>query len=65
MDYFGVAAIVFAGFLGVAAITYASDISSDKENIQITEMVKSGADPIKASCAVKYVHLMCSEFNGK
>ena len=31
----------------------------------ITEMVKAGADPVKASCAVHFKYDLCSNFNVK
>lgn len=51
MDEF--AQIILSIFLGFALIIGGLSYGSYKESELIAEMVKAGADPLKASCAIK------------
>ena len=47
------AQIIVSMFLGIALVIGGLCYGSYKESELIVEMVKSGADPLKASCAIK------------
>lgn len=48
-----VAQLILAMALGITVLCGNGTYSSIKDNEAMIEMVKNGADPLKASCAVK------------